>query len=128
MHQIIIEYEGALRTRATHLQSGNEIITDAPVDNHGKGEAFSPTDLVVASLGSCMLTIMGITAKSHGFNIDGSSVDLEKTMGKFLRLQKSKKCMFGKCIFSVFALIARLSKCDFWNLWKISDRHRKKLF
>ena len=46
MHQIIVEYEGELRTRAKHLQSGNEIITDAPVDNHGKGEAFSPTDLV----------------------------------------------------------------------------------
>jgi uncharacterized OsmC-like protein len=81
MHQIVIEYEGALRTRATHLQSGNEIITDAPVDNHGKGEAFSPTDLVVASLGSCMLTIMGIAGERRGLDLSGTRTEVEKVMG-----------------------------------------------
>ena len=59
---ISTEYLGNLRTRAKHLQSGQEIITDAPTDNNGKGEAFSPTDLLAASLGSCMITIMEITA------------------------------------------------------------------
>ncbi|TAE11779.1 MAG: OsmC family peroxiredoxin, partial [Bacteroidetes bacterium] len=57
-----IIYKGNLRTQATHLQSGNTLITDAPTDNHGMGEAFSPTDLLATSLGSCMLTIMGIKA------------------------------------------------------------------
>ena len=81
MHQIIIEYEGALRTRAMHLQSGNEIITDAPVDNHGKGEAFSPTDLVVAALGSCILTIMGIAGERRGLDLNGTRTEAEKIMG-----------------------------------------------
>ena len=57
-----IIYQGDLRTQATHLQSGDIILTDAPKDNHGKGEAFSPTDLVATALGSCMLSIMGIIA------------------------------------------------------------------
>ena len=57
------------------------IETDAPIDNNGKGRKFSPTDLFVSSLGSCMLTIMGITANSHGFSIDGSSIDIQKIMG-----------------------------------------------
>ena len=71
-------YLGELRTQATHLRSGKELITDAPLDNKGKGEAFSPTDLLAASLGSCMLTIMGIAAREHSFNIDGTqSEDME---------------------------------------------------
>jgi len=74
-------YEGNLRTKAKHLRSANEIITDAPVDNQGKGEAFSPTDLLATSLGSCMLTIMGIASNTHGFNIDGTKVDITKIMG-----------------------------------------------
>ena len=69
MHQIIVEYEGELRTKAKHLQSGNEIITDAPVDNHGKGEAFSPTDLVATALASCVLTIMGIVAERRDIDL-----------------------------------------------------------
>ena len=81
-HQIELIYSGELRTWSTHLKSGDDIITDAPEDNQGKGEAFSPTDLVASALGSCMLTIMGIAAQSHGFNIDGSSVNAEKIMGK----------------------------------------------
>jgi putative redox protein len=60
MYTSKIEYLGELRTEATHLQSGKQIITDAPTDNHGKGEAFSPTDLVATALASCMISIMGI--------------------------------------------------------------------
>jgi putative redox protein len=73
-------YTGNLRTEATHLQSGTKLTTDAPVDNQGKGEFFSPTDLVATSLGSCMITIMGIAAKTQGFNIDGASWKVTKVM------------------------------------------------
>lgn len=73
-------YSGDLRTTAKHLGSGAEIITDAPLDNQGKGEAFSPTDLLAASLGSCMLTVMGIAARNHEFNIDGTKIEITKMM------------------------------------------------
>jgi uncharacterized OsmC-like protein len=69
-----------LRTQATHVRSGRKIITDAPPDNRGKGEAFSPTDLLATSLGSCMITIMGIAAREHGFNIDGTTARIWKIM------------------------------------------------
>lgn len=74
-------YIGGLRTEAEHLQSGSKIITDAPTDNNGKGEAFSPTDLLATALGSCMLTIMGISSRTHGFDIDGTTVNTTKVMG-----------------------------------------------
>lgn len=74
------EYLGELRTRATHLQSGNALITDAPVDNHGKGEAFSPSDLLATALASCMLTIMGIAAEKKGLSIEGTEVETTKIM------------------------------------------------
>ena len=74
-------YKGSLRTEATHLRSGNTIITDAPTDNKGKGEAFSPTDLVATALASCMLTIMGIKANEININIDGTTAEIEKIMG-----------------------------------------------
>ena len=74
-------YLGGLHTEAEHLQSGNKITTDAPVDNGGKGEFFSPTDLLATALGSCMLTIMGKAAEAHGFNIDGTEVNISKIMG-----------------------------------------------
>lgn len=73
-------YIGELRTEATHVKSGNTLITDAPMDNKGKGEAFSPTDLLATSLGSCMITIMGIAAREHGFNIDGTRAKIWKIM------------------------------------------------
>lgn len=73
-------YKGELRTVATHLQSGSVIETDAPLDNHGKGERFSPTDLVATALASCMGTVMGILARTHNFNIDGTRFDVEKVM------------------------------------------------
>lgn len=75
-----IKYAGNLRTEATHLASGEKIITDAPVDNKGRGEAFSPTDLLATSLGNCMLTIIGIAANEHGFNIDGAACSITKIM------------------------------------------------
>ena len=73
-------YIGELRTEMTHLRSGSIVITDAPVDNKGKGEYFSPTDLVASALGSCIYTIMGISAREHGFSIDGSSCVITKIM------------------------------------------------
>lgn len=76
-----IIYLGDLRTEAQHLASGNKIITDAPIDNHGKGEAFSPTDMLCSSLASCMLTIMGITANTHSINIKNTEVFVTKIMG-----------------------------------------------
>jgi len=75
-----ILYEGNLRTRCTHLQSGTEILTDAPTDNHGKGEAFSPTDLVATALGTCILTTMAIKCRDMGISIDGTKVGVTKVM------------------------------------------------
>ncbi len=75
-----VKYLGNLRVQNTHIASGKEVITDAPLDNHGKGEAFSPTDLLCTSLASCMLTIIGISAENHSFNIDGAEVDVTKIM------------------------------------------------
>lgn len=80
MSTITTIYTGELRTKARHNQSGQEIITDAPVDNKGKGEAFSPTDLLSASLGSCALTIIGIAANEKGFSIDGTRLEITKIM------------------------------------------------
>ncbi|SNT69187.1 OsmC family protein [Psychrobacter sp. LV10R520-6] len=75
-----VTYRGQLRTAAVHLQSNSEIITDAPVDNHGKGEAFSPTDLLATSLASCMLTIIGIKAADMGVDIIGTTAEVTKIM------------------------------------------------
>ncbi|MDP6168546.1 MAG: OsmC family protein [Candidatus Marinimicrobia bacterium] len=77
-----VKYKGDLRTEAVHLGSGSAIVTDAPVDNQGKGEAFSPTDLVATALGSCMLTIMGIVAKRDGIDIEDATAEVEKIMSK----------------------------------------------
>ena len=74
------KYLGALRTQDTHLLSGNQIITDAPPDNNGKGEAFSPTDLVCAALSSCMMTIMGMMAEREGIDLTGMSSEITKIM------------------------------------------------
>ena len=75
-----VKYKGELRTEAVHLKSGKTIITDAPIDNKGKGEAFSPTDLVATALGSCMITIMGIVAEREGITLDGTTAEVEKVM------------------------------------------------
>lgn len=75
-----IIYKGSLRTEAKHLQSNTIIETDAPTDNQGKGERFSPTDLMATSLGSCMLTIMGIKARDMNISLDGTEVTIKKNM------------------------------------------------
>lgn len=80
MTTVKMTYSGNLRTEATHLQSGSTILTDAPTDNKGRGEAFSPTDLVAAALGSCILTLIGISANAQNFDIEGTKVDITKTM------------------------------------------------
>ncbi|WP_034924101.1 OsmC family protein [Gillisia sp. CAL575] len=73
-------YQGNLRTECEHIQSGNKFITDAPVDNNGKGEAFSPTDTVATAMASCMLTIMGIKANEHNLDIKGTFAEVTKHM------------------------------------------------
>lgn len=73
-------YKGNLRTEMQHLQSGSIVETDAPVDNQGKGERFSPTDLVASALGSCMLTIMGIKARDLGIDLAGVKLNVKKVM------------------------------------------------
>lgn len=80
MNTATARYAGHLRTEATHVASGTVIQTDAPVDNHGRGEAFSPTDLVSAALGSCMMTIMGIVAERHAWDLVGSTWAVTKHM------------------------------------------------
>lgn len=75
-----VTYQGDLRTTAIHLQSNNKIITDAPIDNQGKGEAFSPTDLLATSLASCMLTIIGIKARDMDLDIAGTTAEVTKVM------------------------------------------------
>lgn len=75
-----VTYLGDLRTSSIHLQSGNEIISDAPLDNNGKGEAFSPTDTVANALASCMMTIMGIKARDMDIDLKGSTAEVTKMM------------------------------------------------
>jgi uncharacterized OsmC-like protein len=76
-----IEYLGELRTEATHIQSNSLIHTDAPKDNHGKGEAFSPTDLIATALGSCMISVMGIVALKEGITtVEGTIAEVIKVM------------------------------------------------
>lgn len=75
-----VTYEGGLRTRCIHLNSGNGFITDAPLDNNGKGEAFSPTDTVATALASCMFTIMGIRARGLEVNLEGATAKVTKIM------------------------------------------------
>src|SRR5215207_6547097 len=78
--QIDIVYQGELRCTATHGPSQQQLFTDAPVDNHGRGESFSPTDLVATALGACMLTIMGIFSQRHAIDLKGTTVSVQKEM------------------------------------------------
>ena len=82
MSKITCSYLGDLKCEAKHLQSGNLITTDAPIDHCGKGENFSPTDLLATSLGSCLLTIMSIKARSNGWELKNIYLDIEKIMTK----------------------------------------------
>ena len=79
-HMAEVIYQGSLRTEARHIKSGNLVVTDAPVDNNGKGEAFSPTDLVSAALSSCMMTIMGMVAEREGIDLKGLRAEIVKIM------------------------------------------------
>lgn len=81
MATVQTKYLGDLRTESVHHQSGTRLTTDAPTDNQGKGESFSPTDLVATAYGACVFTIMGIAAKTHGFSIEGAEVETTKVMG-----------------------------------------------
>ena len=81
MSSFEIKYQGNLRTTAKHLDSGSFIETDAPKDNHGLGETFSPTDMVCTALASCILTIMAIAVEKNGININGTKAMVTKTMG-----------------------------------------------
>ncbi len=78
----IVRYLGELRTSSMHMQSGTEIITDAPSDNHGKGEAFSPTDMVTNSLATCMITIMAIKARDMDLELKGTTAEVTKVMAQ----------------------------------------------
>jgi putative redox protein len=78
--RIDVRYEGDLHTRGRHGPSGATLETDAPKDNEGRGEAFSPTDLLATALGSCMLTVMGIVARRHAWAMEGATVSVEKHM------------------------------------------------
>jgi putative redox protein len=82
MVSIQVQYEGDLRCRATHGPSGKELFTDAPVDNHGRGESFSPTDLVATALATCMATVIGIKAQQKGLDVTGMTVSVEKHMSE----------------------------------------------
>jgi putative redox protein len=77
---IYLEYQGDLQCRAVHGPSSAVLVTDAPVDNQGRGESFSPTDLVATGLGACMATVMGIRARKHGYALEGTRVHVKKTM------------------------------------------------
>ena len=77
----VVFYSGNLRTESQHLQSGETITTDAPIDNEGTGQAFSPTDLAATSLANCMMTVMGIVASRHKIDIEGTRANVEKFMG-----------------------------------------------
>jgi len=82
MVEIKLSYEGELHCSATHTPSGNTLVTDAPLDNNGRGEAFSPTDLLATALGSCMATVIGIVAKRKGIAVEGMTVVVRKYMSE----------------------------------------------
>jgi len=90
-----VTYLGDLRTSSVHLQSGSEIISDAPLDNNGKGEAFSPTDTVANALATCMFTIMGIKARDMGVSMQGSVAEVTKTMAADPRRFSKIKVVFN---------------------------------
>lgn len=94
MTTIKAKYLGDLRTECQHIQSGNKLITDAPCDNQGKGESFSPTDMLATSLGSCILTIMGIKARDNNIDIEGTELLITKIMAANPRRVEEVKMEF----------------------------------
>ena len=95
MATITTQYSGSLRTQAVHLKSGSTITTDAPLDNNGRGEAFSPSDLVCSALSSCMMTIMGILAEREGVELTGLKADVVKIMDNNPRKIKEIQITFS---------------------------------
>ena len=95
MATITTQYSGSLRTQAVHLKSGSTITTDAPLDNNGRGEAFSPSDLVCSALSSCMMTIMGILAQREGVELTGLKADVVKIMDNNPRKIKEIQITFS---------------------------------
>ncbi|MCL3780041.1 OsmC family peroxiredoxin [Prolixibacteraceae bacterium JC049] len=95
MTTIVSKYLGDLRTECEHVQSGNKVLTDAPCDNQGKGEYFSPTDLLATSLGSCILTIMGIKARDNNIDIKGTELHITKIMASDPRRVDEVKMEFN---------------------------------
>lgn len=93
-----VTYLGDLRTSSVHLQSGSEIISDAPLDNNGKGEAFSPTDTVANALATCMLTVMGIKARDLDIDFTNSTAEVTKAMGTEPRRIVEIKVVFNMSI------------------------------
>ena len=114
MSDFLIEYKGDLSTEIIHTESSSKISTDAPKDNNGLGRKFSPTDLVASSLGSCLLTIMGIVAKRHKIDMDGSHARIRKTMSESPR-------MISKIDVDIF-MKSNLSEKDI-NLLKNVSKH-----
>ena len=100
-----VVYKGSLRTEAIHLASNQKIVTDAPIDNQGKGAAFSPTDLVATSLASCMMTIMGIIAERNDIHIENATAEVEKVMG-----DKPRRISEIKIKFNFFSEINQLDR------------------
>lgn len=92
-----IVYQGELRCELTHLFSGTKILTDAPLDNHGLAQAFSPTDLVAAAAGACMISIMGIKARDMKINLEGTKVSVEKVMASNPRRISEVNCNINFC-------------------------------
>lgn len=95
----IVVYETDLRTTCKHVRSSSSFETDAPVDNNGKGERFSPTDLLATSLATCMITVMGIKARTMGFDLEGMKADVEKIM------KADPRRVGGINIFFIFLII-----------------------
>jgi uncharacterized OsmC-like protein len=92
MITITASYDGGLRCTATHGPSGQTLITDPPVDNHGKGESFSPTDLVATAVATCMMSMMGIAAERHGIDLKGTTVTIGKEMSENAPRRIMKLC------------------------------------
>ena len=109
MSTISNEYQGELRTRCIHLKSENAVITDAPTDNNGRGEAFSPTDLVAGALSACMMTIMGIKSEPENIDLEGLRSDVTKIMTSHPRRISEVKIEF------------------FWEQCTASDEQREML-
>lgn len=120
MNTAEIQYLGELRTSSVHILSGEKVVTDAPPDNQGKGAFFSPTDLVASALGSCMLTIMGIAARTHQIHIDNTRVEVRKIMAS-----DPRRVAEIQLDFTCLKLNTPKSKREYWKMQHCTARLRK---